>query len=130
MGCGITLIGLAILVPLIWSISSGLREWLEGPSGNISGIFLIVPFSIVCLIVGTVIIIRSCRETKTMESIKGEGATFQHDTDKCPYCNSSVIESGEIRRAINDKEKETLGYFIKWQKVCLKCKSKWIVLGK
>jgi hypothetical protein len=128
MGCGITLVVLAILVPLIWSISSSLREWFEGPSGNISGILLIAPFSIVCLIVGTVIIIRSRRGPKARESIKGEGEIFHRKTDKCPYCSNPVIESGILYQAKNTRENEILGYSKEVQKMCLKCKKKWIVL--
>ena len=69
-------------------------------------------------------------ELITPESIKGEGETFDYSTNKCPYCNSPTIEGGIIYQAENDKERKTIGYSTKWQKVCLKCKSKWIAVEK
>ena len=70
-------------------------------------------------------------ERNELEKIeKGEGETFDHSTNRCPYCNSPTIEGGIIHRAENDKERKTLGYKTKWQKVCLKCKAKWIAVKK
>jgi hypothetical protein len=56
MGCGITLISLALLMPLLWFI---FREAIEGQSGNFSGLALVIPLSSILLIVGTIIIARS-----------------------------------------------------------------------
>ena len=67
MGCGVILIGLGLVVPIVWVISSSIREWFEGSSGNISGLVLIIPFSLALLIIGIVIIFRSRSKPKILE---------------------------------------------------------------
>lgn len=69
------------------------------------------------------------KERKAIEG-KGAGETFNYSINRCPYCNSPTIEGGIIYRASDDEERKTLGFKTKWQRVCLKCKSKWISMEK
>ncbi|MFC2026615.1 hypothetical protein ACFLUX_01415 [Chloroflexota bacterium] len=79
---------------------------------------------------GVFIIVSTMQKEERPKSVIGEGETFDFNTTKCPYCNSLTIEGGIVHRAKNEKERTKLGYKTKWQKVCLKCKSKWISLEK
>ena len=107
---------------------------------NLGMIIIFIFVTLPLLIAGIVIFIAPSKEgrrklakieTRTrVKSIEGTGETFNYITNKCPYCNSPTIEGGIIYRASNDEERKTLGFKTKWQRVCLKCKSKWISVEK
>lgn len=67
---------------------------------------------------------------KSLKPLKGEGDTFNYNTKECPYCNNPDIERSIIHRVKTKKERKKLGYSIKWQLECLRCKLKWVVLEK
>ncbi len=126
MGCGIALISLALIgflaILIVISVS-------QSPWGGL--LFLIVsPLFLILIIVGLVAIIMSLRKLKIREPIKGEGELFNYNVSKCPNCGSSIIEGGIIYKAKTQEENQSLGYSTKWQRVCLKCKSKWIAVEK
>jgi len=125
MGCGIALISLAVI-----GFLAILIVFLVEP---VLGAFLLIysgPLLLILIIVGLVAIIMSRRKLKIREPIKGEGELFNYNVNKCPDCGSSIIEGGIIHQAKTEEEKQALGYKTKWQRVCLKCKSKWITVEK
>ncbi|MFC1846497.1 hypothetical protein ACFLYS_00350 [Chloroflexota bacterium] len=126
MGCGIALISLALTGFLAILIVT----WV---SHDPLPAFLLIYFSplfLILFIVGLIAIIMSRRKLKIREPIKGEGELFNYNVSKCPNCGSSIIEGGIIYKAKTEEEKQALGYRTKWQRVCLKCKTKWIAVEK
>ncbi len=125
MGCGIVSIVLAVLAPILWFI---FRESLEA-GGNFSGLVLVIPFSSVLLIIGTVLIAKALDKKKVTEEIRGLDQAkdinkikadtikehgvqvFEQYTGECPYCNSSNVDEG----------------IYSWMRVCYDCNKEWSI---
>jgi len=112
-----------IFIPFTYNIIIG------GYQGN--G-FLVYPLSALLILLFVLVLLSKAEIARRGEKqvSKGEGETFIYNSSKCPNCGSPTVDGDIIYQSKTKEEKQALGYKTKWQRVCLKCKSKWIVVEK
>jgi hypothetical protein len=125
------LIIISSFVPLI--TMAAIPDMSSDPTYGLVAMLFFALVTVPLCLSGALIIINTLQkeeQSKLEGTEKGEGETFDYITNRCPYCNSPTIEGGIIYQAKTGNERRKLGFSIKRQLVCLRCKLKWIVLEK
>jgi len=61
----------------------------------------------------------------TSQQQKGEIPTLKYAPGKCPYCESESVSQRIKEGPLNRREKETRGYYYRWDCQCFDCGRRW-----